>query len=1032
MYHYNASISIGFIFILQFLTVCAFGQTTGERIIKFNENKLVEVSTPLNNEREFFSYQGPQLGINRNHSFKLQRVFSDPTTDFVRKKYHQYFKDLRVIGGTYTLHFNNQKIEKSSGFLYPYIDLDIIPQIGEKEANTSAIEYMKIKLSMNVDKNAEWKIESNKLCILSKEIPHYKGNMTLAYEVVVFQNGVEFPIREKVYIDAKEGYLIDSFSKIKSDAVPAKAVTFHYGEQNIVTDSVGPNEYYLRDLTRGDGVITLNDERDVFFDDDNYWNNFNNARDEVAGDAHYCTSHFYDMMNDYFNWNGLDGEGKELISVVGARGQYYNNAYWDGTRTNYGNGDCERYHPFTTLDIVGHEFAHGFTDFTSDLVYAYESGALNESFSDIFGKALENYVDPSSFNWIIGDKIRQNENVNIIRSMSEPNLRNHPQYYGGNKWYRGVGDNGGVHFNSGVLNYWFYLLIEGKSDINEADVFYNVNSIGWQKAMQVVFIMQTGYLSELSQYKDAMYASLEACDDLFGENSDEKKEVLEAWKAVGLFPGIDDLDLQVSNELESIALCPDDEKFISVFIENVGRKPFPADTTLYIAFEQDDSDVVIEEFYVQDTLAIGDTLFYTFETPIVNDPRNSGAFQITLDTTDFNFSNNLSVGRIIASEKDGMDISLERFSFVTSEECGTNDLERFSYGVRNEGCQVIPKNDTFYFDIESNVGDFTLLRRVFSDNDPGDYQGGSATLLNFDIPEGIIDYKATFRYPNEVNAENNSIEDEVSFTESISEGYFEQFMDNYDEGKLILDRHDEYAYDTIIDYRGNTMLALTGTSDHENYDFCPDREGFFDEYNYVSTLSFCADARGMVDPVFEFNLIQLFNENRVNVLPEDDFSVMVRVVTDSMVYPIIYGQNERQLKNYQFEIPADYQSHIEIEVLTLSNEIDDTKLFLESRDASLFDDFRFYDRSNDPKIYNENGYIIYPNPSSSVVRIQSEDRNSEFFIQIFNELGQVLFESSRIYQQTWIDISNYANGIYFVRINDLSETPINYKVIKID
>ena len=138
-----------------------------------------------------------------------------------------------------------------------------------------------------------------------------------------------------------------------------------------------------------------------------HWDLTNEDQNEIALDAHYSTTAFYDMMNERYGWSGIDGLGGELVSRVHVNGKYYVNAYWDGNRANFGNGDCDRYAPLTTLAIVGHEFMHGVTDYTSDLVYRNESGALNESMSDIFGKALEYYEDPQNFNWILGDIIRK-------------------------------------------------------------------------------------------------------------------------------------------------------------------------------------------------------------------------------------------------------------------------------------------------------------------------------------------------------------------------------------------------------------------------------------------------------------------------------------------------------------------------------------------------------------------------------------------------------------------------------------------------
>ena len=115
-----------------------------------------------------------------------------------------------------------------------------------------------------------------------------------------------------------------------------------------------------------------------FTDGDNFWNNTSNL-DNYATDAHWGAEMTYDYFFSMFNRNSIDGNGFALVSYV-HYGNNYSNAFWDGQRMTYGDGNNN---PFTALDITGHEITHGLTNFTANLVYQNESGALNESFSDI-------------------------------------------------------------------------------------------------------------------------------------------------------------------------------------------------------------------------------------------------------------------------------------------------------------------------------------------------------------------------------------------------------------------------------------------------------------------------------------------------------------------------------------------------------------------------------------------------------------------------------------------------------------------------
>jgi len=251
----------------------------------------------------------------------------------------------------------------------------------------------------------------------------------------------------------------------------------------------------------------------------------------------------HDYLLDSFGWQSYDGKGGRMTAIVHPW-QYRNwvNASWSGVdrQARFGEGNCRGYGPLTSVDIVGHEFGHGFIDATSDLVYANEPGGLNESFTDILGKALEWYADREFFTWIIGEAIVEGDDARPIRSMQNPNDYENPKYYRGKFWENRV------HNTSGVSNFWFYLLCEGGSDVNEAGVSYSVPAIGIDKAMKIVFHMHTSYLISTSNYQDAVNASISAAKDLFGESSPEVAAVIEAWKAVGLSSTLD-IDI-VENE----------------------------------------------------------------------------------------------------------------------------------------------------------------------------------------------------------------------------------------------------------------------------------------------------------------------------------------------------------------------------------------------------------------------------------------------------------------------------------------------------
>ena len=179
------------------------------------------------------------------------------------------------------------------------------------------------------------------------------------------------------------------------------------------------------------------------------------------------------QVRDYFknvlNRNSIDNLGMDLILNVHF-GVDYMNAFWDGDEMTFGDGDGAIFTNFTkSLDVVAHELAHGVTQFTADLDYYSQSGALNEHFSDVFGSAITQAVqgqDAGGSDWLIGDEIMGPDLYGeALRSMKAPGnaydnqlLGKDPQPAHMRDYYSGPTDNRGVHINSGIPNKAFYLV----------------------------------------------------------------------------------------------------------------------------------------------------------------------------------------------------------------------------------------------------------------------------------------------------------------------------------------------------------------------------------------------------------------------------------------------------------------------------------------------------------------------------------------------------------------------------------------------
>ena len=192
--------------------------------------------------------------------------------------------------------------------------------------------------------------------------------------------------------------------------------------------------------------------------------------DGYSGSLWYCL--FY---HELFNRVGIIDEDRVVfLSVVNVR---MSNAFWNSHYMTYGDGSETPgiMGAFTALDIVGHEATHGVIEAAGGLEYMGESGALNESIADIFGTCLEKYYDIKSgkklFDWDMGEDIGRS-----LRSMSNPKSCNQPDTYKGTYWLDTMlpMDNGGVHINSGVSNYLFYLMCVGGNGVNDSGVSYNI------------------------------------------------------------------------------------------------------------------------------------------------------------------------------------------------------------------------------------------------------------------------------------------------------------------------------------------------------------------------------------------------------------------------------------------------------------------------------------------------------------------------------------------------------------------------------
>jgi parallel beta-helix repeat protein len=485
--------------------------------------------------------------------------------------YQQFYKNTKVEGGEYIVHSKNGNVYLANGKICSGLNLNISPTLSPQNAIdyaktfVNAIKYMwedsleesnlkelKKDNSVTYYPNPELLITMNGF-----DLPYEPNNFKLAYKIDIF---TKKPYDGKsVYIDATTGAVLKT-TQIILNCNPGNSNTMFMGNQTINTTYVlGPANvlnYTLNNTCKGGGIITrynYNAPNGNIYNATNDWSN--TTLERAAGMTHWGTEKFYDFLLSTFGRKSFDDNDYQMSAVVVDNGGV-DNAGWAGSPllwTRYlisgANGQPNTY--WATNDIIGHEWAHGVTEFASGLQYSGESGAINESYSDIFGALFEFYAQGGTGDWTMAEDvyISGTSYPNYIRSMSNPNICGNPDSYNGNFYTSGCNPIftsgpmppgcGDSHNRSGVMNYWFYLLSQGGSGTNNAPTTYtySVTSIGMVQAGQIIY-RAYNYLTSTSNFADTRNATIQSARDLYGECSIQVAQVIEAWNAVGVYGAI--------------------------------------------------------------------------------------------------------------------------------------------------------------------------------------------------------------------------------------------------------------------------------------------------------------------------------------------------------------------------------------------------------------------------------------------------------------------------------------------------------------
>ncbi|MBH0162005.1 M4 family metallopeptidase [Fictibacillus sp. 26RED30] len=470
-------------------------------------------------------------------SFKVKSVTKDELgRQLVRIQ--QTYKGVPIWGSTQVAHVNEKgELVVFSGTVTP--DLQSKPGLGfakkitAAKAVTVAVKDLGFTPEYEADPTSELVVYTN------------GDKATYAYLVNLNFLSPE-PGNYNYFVDAVTGKILNSYNDLDEahgdhkapptgggSLVGTNAIgtgTGVLGDTKSLNTLLSSGKYYLQDNTRGNGVFTYDAKNrqqlpgTLWADADN---KLNATYDRAAVDAHYYAGATYDYYKEVFNRNSYDNKGAALKSTV-HYGRNYNNAFWNGQQMVYGDGDGSTFVSLSGgLDVVAHELTHAVTDFSSDLIYQNESGALNEAMSDIFGTLVEHHENNNP-DYEIGEDIYTPGTPNdALRSMSNPAKYQDPDHY--SVRYTGTGDNGGVHINSGIINKAAYLLAVGGTHYG-----VTVPAIGNQKVGAIYYRANTVYLTASSNFSQARAALVQSASDLYGATSPEVAAVKKSYDAVGV------------------------------------------------------------------------------------------------------------------------------------------------------------------------------------------------------------------------------------------------------------------------------------------------------------------------------------------------------------------------------------------------------------------------------------------------------------------------------------------------------------------
>ena len=467
----------------------------------------------------------------------------------VHERSDQYYRGVRVFGADVARQLRNGVAESVFGTMYDGIDVDTSPDIDGDRARRLLAD----RIGLEIDDSVE-----PELVVLPRDDGAY---------VLTWQMRVHMPHDSRQYfVDAHSGETVFDYSVRETQSAVGKALGVlgdtkkisvrSSSGQFLTSDELRPPGNQTYDL-RGNPVRTDNfllrrlnlSTSDLGSDTDNDWT------DTAIDDAHVYAGYTYDYYFKRFGRRGLNDANIRVQAIVHpvhradfdlyfrTYPDYFDNAFYDGDGivvfgeglpANISIGGQNWDYLAGAIDVVAHELSHGVTEYTSNLIYQGESGALNEAFSDVMGTSVEFFFQPPGDGPLKADYMMGEDVVRPggIRNMANPGALGDPDHY--SKRYTGTEDNGGVHLNATIVTHAFYLAIEGGTNRTSG---LSVQGVGAGNRDQIEKTFYRGFTQLLpanATFSVARAATIQAAQDLYGASSAAVRAVTQAWTAVGV------------------------------------------------------------------------------------------------------------------------------------------------------------------------------------------------------------------------------------------------------------------------------------------------------------------------------------------------------------------------------------------------------------------------------------------------------------------------------------------------------------------